>query len=161
EGLYASARLATDVELAPFGMRSRLDLRVVPGIAKVARSGGYQLMHTHSPRGALVGVLAASLAPVPVVPHLHDPTPPDTEHAFRNYRNSLIERLCIRKARHGVAVSRFVAGYARSVGVPTERTTVVWNGVESRPEKQSMHDRHRTVGAVALFRPRKGIEVLI
>jgi glycosyltransferase involved in cell wall biosynthesis len=162
DGLYASARQATDAPLFRFGMRSRFDLRVVPGIAKVAKSGGYQIMHTHSPRSALIGALASARAAVPLVHHLHGPTTHDTEHVLRNYRNSFIERICIRKAKQGVAVSRFVAGYARSLGVPPERTTIVWNGVETVPERPIRNEQSElTVGAVALFRPRKGIEVLL
>ncbi len=162
EGLYPKARQATEVPLFPFGMRSRFDLRVVPGIANIAKAGGYQLMHSHSPRSALIGALASSLAAVPLVHHLHGPTTHDTEHRVRNYWNSFIERICVRKAAHGVAVSKFVAGYARSLGVPPERCTVVWNGVKTPSARPVREDRGQlTVGAVALFRPRKGIEVLI
>ena len=162
EGLFSSARQAADVPLFPFQMRSRLDLGVARGIAKIARKGGYRIIHTHSPRGALIGAIASSLAAVPLVHHVHGPTTHDTEHVLRNYWNSLIERICIRRAVHAVAVSRFVAGYAQSLGVPAENRTIVWNGVETPVEKLLQNDFSRpTIGAVALFRPRKGIEVLI
>jgi glycosyltransferase involved in cell wall biosynthesis len=161
-GLYPSARQARDAPLFPAGMRSRLDLRVVPGIANIAREGGYQIMHTHSPRSALIGALASSLAAVPLVHHLHGPTTHDTEHVFRNYWNSFVERICVKKAAHTVAVSRHVAGYARSLGVPAARSTIVWNGVETAPELPARNNQGQpTVGAVALFRPRKGVEVLV
>ena len=162
DGLYPHVRQARDVPLFPAGMRSRFDLRVVPGVATVARTGGYHIMHTHSPRSLLVGALASSLGGLPLVHHVHGPTTHDTEHVLRNVRNAFIERICIKKAAHAVSVSQFVADYARSLGVPVDRSTIVRNGVQTVPEKPLTNDQDQpTLGAVGLFRPRKGVEVLI
>jgi len=62
-----------------------------------------------------------------------------------------------------IAVSRSLAGYAAAQGVPRARIHVVPNGV---PVIGPLTDRLAprrpwTLGTVALFRPRKGLEVLL
>lgn len=161
-GLFDHSRRAAATPLFPLDMRHRLDVRGVPAIARIARKGGYRILHSHTPRSALVGALAARLARVPLVHHVHGPTTQDTEHTARNFRNALVERICAHRAAGVIAVSDFAAAYARQLGVPRARTAVVRNGVETPDAQTAVRTGGRiTLGAVALFRPRKGVEVLI
>ncbi|HIP53814.1 MAG TPA: glycosyltransferase family 1 protein, partial [Chromatiales bacterium] len=63
---------------------------------------------------------------------------------------------------HIIAVSNSLQDYLIGYGVDRSRISVVWNGVETNKniEKHAPKDRI-IVGTVALFRPRKGLEVLI
>jgi glycosyltransferase involved in cell wall biosynthesis len=161
-GLFDRSRRAADAPLLALDMRNRIDFGSVPTIAKIVEAEGYRILHSHTPRSALIGALAASLAGVPLIHHVHGPTTQDTEHPVKNYRNSFVERVCVRKAVRAIAVSECAAEYARMLGVPRKKMAIVWNGVETPRERVVTEGTGQaTLGAVALFRPRKGVEVLI
>jgi glycosyltransferase involved in cell wall biosynthesis len=162
EGLFAKSRRAISTPLFAADMHHRLDIGITRRIATIARANDYRIIHTHSPRGAFIGAIVSGLTGLPMVHHVHGPTTHDTEHWWRNQRNSLIERICVRRARHVIPVSRYAAEYAHSLGLRDQRTTMIWNGVETSQAKFVKVDSDCfTLGAVALFRPRKGIEILI
>ena len=144
-------------------MRSRWDLRPVHRLLKLIRSGRYAIVHTHTPRTALVGGLAAALAGVPLVHHSHSPTSNDSTRRWRNGVNNAVERFSLRNVCRVIAVSQALAAHLARSGFDTRQITVVHNGVPSReslPERQSP-DNVWTLGMTALFRPRKGLEVLL
>lgn len=163
EGRFAAERKAQHAPLYPLTMGSRLDLRPARKLAQLVRKHGYDLLHTHTPRALVVGRLAAMLARVPLVHHLHSPTSADSTHRLRNWLNACTERLALAGTAHLVAVSESLADYARRMGVPSGRVSVVHNGVPMlgplplRPTPRLMWN----LGMVALFRPRKGLEVLL
>jgi glycosyltransferase involved in cell wall biosynthesis len=144
-------------------MRGRFDLRVVKRIVQLVRLEGYQLIHAHTPRTALVGRLAAERARVPFVYHVHSPAGRDSTHRVLNVVNALVEWAAVRNADRLVAVSPSVREYMIGRGIPAERIVYVPNGV---PVANHAGDRRPpaatwTLGTVALFRPRKGVEVLL
>lgn len=144
-------------------MRSRFDLSPAARVAKIIQDGDYQLLHTHSPRAAVVGRFASSMAGVPMVHHLHSPATADTEYYLRNQLNALVERWSLRRAAALIAVSSSIAEYARRNGLPLGKLTVVHNGVTVQgPLVERATPRSSwNLGTVALFRPRKGLEVLL
>jgi glycosyltransferase involved in cell wall biosynthesis len=144
-------------------MGSRFDVQCGFRLANLVREEGYDLLHTHTPRAALVGRIASALTGVRMVHHLHSPTSRDSDVALRNKINTLIENLSIRNARALIAVSHGLAEYLRDQHFPKEKIHVVPNGV---PTFGSLPVRSRpkgewVIGCIALFRPRKGIEILI
>jgi glycosyltransferase involved in cell wall biosynthesis len=144
-------------------MRGRFDLRVVKRIVKLVRSEGYELIHAHTPRTALVGRLAARRAGVPFVYHVHSPAGRDSTRRILNWVNAFVEWAAVRDADRLVAVSPSVREYMSGRGIPADRIVYVPNGVPA------LHDAARrrppsgtwTLGTVALFRPRKGTEILL
>jgi glycosyltransferase involved in cell wall biosynthesis len=144
-------------------MRGRIDPAPARRLARIIRDERFRLVHTHTPRAAFVGRLAAALAGVPVVHHLHSPTASDTTHRLRNVLNATSERLSILGVAGVIAVSRSLEQYGRRLGIPPERLSVVCNGVPTRGElpQKATPVGEWTLGAVALFRPRKGLEVLL
>jgi glycosyltransferase involved in cell wall biosynthesis len=144
-------------------MRTRFDLRAAWRVAAIVRCKQYRLIHAHTPRSALVGRLAASLARVPMVYHVHSPASRDTTRRLRNRINATIERWSLRGARRLIPVSSSLAGHLEALGVAHSRIRVVPNGVPSRqPAWRRPPPRGLwTLGTVALFRPRKGVEVLL
>lgn len=160
---FAKLRRSIASEVYDVEMRSRLDLSPVHRLVSIIREQGHALVHTHTPRAALVGSLAAAWTGVPLVHHFHSPTSSDTTHRWRNAVNMATERMAISRAAAVVAVSASVAEYAGRIGVAHERTHLVHNGVPRRKvlASRSSPSGTWTLGCVALFRPRKGVEVLL
>ena len=162
-GRFATDRRSQQTTLLNTPMRSKFDLSPVRRVVQVIREGAYRLLHTHSPRAATIGCLSSALAGVPMVHHLHSPAGAEYKQQWRNQFNALVERLSLVRAARIIAVSHSVADHARQSGLAAERISVVHNGV---PIQGPLPDRLApqstwTLGVAALFRPRKGLEVLI
>jgi glycosyltransferase involved in cell wall biosynthesis len=160
---FPAARETKTAPLVEVPMRGRFDLRIVKRIAEMVRNEDYDLIHAHTPRTALVGRLAAQKAGVPFVYHVHSPAGRDSTRRVLNWINSAVEWSVVRGADRLIAVSPSVRQYMIGRGISEARVVCVPNGVpashfqtERRPPAGAW-----TLGAVALFRPRKGIEVLL
>ncbi len=161
--LFPIARETKTAPLIEMPMRSRFDLRVVKRIADIVRSEDFDLIHAHTPRTALVGRLAAQKAGVPFVYHVHSPAGRDSTRRLFNWINATTEWAAVRGADRLIAVSPSVRDYMICHGIAADRIVCVPNGV---PGNSNHAERHRptgtwTLGVAALFRPRKGIEVLL
>jgi len=163
DGQFAARRRSQDAPLHPLPMSSRLDLRQCARLARLLRSGGFRLLHTHTPRSALVGRLVATWTGIPMVHHVHSPAERDTEQGWRNARNALAERFSLRGARALIAVSASLERHLLQQGFPAARVRCIPNGVpvSERLRRDYRPGEELTLGMIALFRPRKGIEVLL
>ena len=161
-GKFAALRRDRQAPLVELSMRSRFDLRPAQHLARLARSEAYSIIHTHTPRAAIVGRVAAALSGLPLVHHLHSPTANDSTRGWHNFCNARMERFAVRGAAAIIAVSNSLAEYALDQGfrVPVH---VVPNGVPTRGPLtvRAIPSGLWTLGTVALFRPRKGLEVLL
>ena len=162
-GRFPLVRQSQNARLFNLAMQSRFDLQPVLAMARHLREGDYQLVHTHTPRAALVGRLASALAGVPLVHHVHSPTNRDTTHRWRNAVNTIAERVSLCRVARVIAVSHSLGWWARQQGYSRRQVAVVANGVPSAPALavRSAPRHEWTLGMVALFRPRKGLEVLL
>ena len=162
-GQFAQARQATEAPLYEVPMRGRLDLSPAWQLARIIRREGYELIHTHTPRSALIGGLASVMTGVPMVHHVHSPAARETTHLWRNRFNAMAERVVLRRASALIAVSESLGRHIRREGFAAEQVFVVPNGVPCRrPAPARPREKTTwTLGAIALFRPRKGMEVLI
>ncbi len=160
---FPAARTSREAPLYELPMSRRWDLSPALKLARLIRAEDFQLVHTHTPRAAFVGRMAAALAGVPAVHHLHSPTTVDSTHRVRNWLNAGAERLSLARVSAVIAVSESLGRYARRMGLAPERTFVVHNGVPTRGplERRPTPAGAWTLGCVALFRPRKGLEVLL
>jgi exopolysaccharide biosynthesis WecB/TagA/CpsF family protein len=162
-GMFEGLRQARDAHVFNAPMHRRVDMRPLFALARLIHDHDYVLVHTHTARSALVGRLAARLAGVPHVHHLHSPTSQDTTRWLANRVNMAIERVSLNRAAGLIAVSHSLGEYARRHRLGGGVLAVVPNGV---PIQGELCDRPLprgtwTLGAVALFRPRKGLEVLL
>ena len=73
-GRFAACRQSREAVVVDLPMRRRVDLGPALRLARLVREGDYRILHSHTPRAALVGRVAAALAGVPLVHHLHSPT---------------------------------------------------------------------------------------
>ncbi len=162
-GRFEQMREAKQAPLVDLRMKSRFDPFPVWRLARLIADEQYALVHSHTPRAALVGRAASALAGVPLVHHVHSPTESDSTRVGRDRFNALVERLSLARVSGVIVVSHSLAGYARNQGIAPARISVVPNGsptwgplVDREPPEQTW-----TLGVVALFRPRKGLEVLV
>jgi len=188
---FPRVRNSSKVPLYEVSMRSKLDLRAVWRLLRIIRQGDYRLLHAHTPRTLLVAALASLISGVPLVYHVHSPTSRDSTHRWRNRFNALVEWLGLFVASAAIAVSQSLGEHVRRMRFIGRAVSVVPNGVpcrqrrgfgdlgisgsrESRacvcnntqipksPNPQIPESLDQwTLGTVALFRPRKGIEVLL
>jgi glycosyltransferase involved in cell wall biosynthesis len=160
---FAAMRQSQQATLYETPMRSRVDLRPAYRLARIIRREGYALVHTHTPRAALVGSLAAALARVPLVHHMHGQTAVEVGSCWLTRASALVERACLWRAAGVIAVSASLQRYLCSHGYGRRRIWMVPNGVPAsdRPPLRRPGPGPWTVGALALFRPRKGLEVLL
>jgi glycosyltransferase involved in cell wall biosynthesis len=162
-GQFAELRRAQNTPLYKMPMRNRIDLRVALKIARLVRLERYSLIHCHTVRTALVGSLAAKLAGVPLVYHVHSPMSRNTDRLWLNRINSIVERLSLRRASRLIAVSESLKEHMVRQGFDPSLVTVVHNGVPTLYEIpfRTPPRGQWTLGTAALFRPRKGMEILL
>lgn len=162
-GLFSQLRQATAAPLDEVPMRGRFDLRPARRLARLVRDGQFALIHAHTPRTAMVAALASCATGVPMVYHVHSPAARDSTHRTRNWLAARLERLCLARAAAVIAVSESLGRDTIAGGVPAQKVFVVPNGVPGRtPRREREPDELTwTLGTVALFRPRKGTEVLL
>lgn len=161
-GKFSACRNST-VPIFDTFMKSKFDLTPAWEIARIVKRDHYSLLHTHTPRAVLVGRIASWLSGVPLVHHVHSPTTRDTESVWRNRMNSLIEQLSLVGVAQLIPVSKSLEFYLKKQGWPEKRISMVANGVVT-PASLPVRDApgpEWVIGSVALFRPRKGTEVLI
>lgn len=144
-------------------MRGRVDLKVVRGLKQLVARHQYQILHAHTPRTALVTAIVARSLGMPWVYHVHSPVSRDSQRRMLNFMNGWVERFCLRSATRVIAVSPSLVPYMRQRGVDPARLVCVPNGVPSaeRPRHWNFDHTPLTFGMVALFRPRKGTEVML
>ncbi len=160
---FAIARETTSAPLVELPMRGRFDLRVVKKLVRLIEDENYALVNAHTPRTALVGRIAAKRAGVPLIYHVHSPAGHDSTRQVLNAFNALVEWHSVREADRLIAVSPSLERYMVARGFRADRVVCVPNGV---PAAVATIDRAPpigtwTLGTVALFRPRKGTEVLL
>lgn len=144
-------------------MRYSLDRRLNRAVADLVRSEEYSIVHAHTPRSLLVACRVAMRCRVPLVYHVHSPVGRDSTRSFRNRINTWVESWCLRRADRLICVSNSLGEYMRGLGHSNQKIRVVHNGVPDDPTAQAKRSAPEvwTLGTMALFRPRKGTEVLL
>lgn len=162
-GKFPSLRVAKRASVYETSMASRFDFSPAKKIEQIVKNEGYSVLHTHTPRAALIGKVVAKRCSIPMVHHVHSPTSRDTESPLRNFLNSAIENWSLGRCERLVAVSHSLKKHLVYCGFPNGKIAVVPNGVPvTQVESRWMLPQEEwIIGTVALFRPRKGLEVLI
>lgn len=111
------------------------DMLAVRVLWRIMRRGNFQIVHTHTSKGGLLGRIAARLAGVPVVIH----TPHG--HVFYGYYGRLLSRLFVGLERWAAGFTdrivaltqREVEEYAALGVAPPEKCAVIHSGVDFAP----------------------------
>ena len=159
---FPEVRQTKEASLHEMPMHGRFDLECARQLKKLIEAENYELVHAHTPRSVLVGSIAAKRAKVPFVYHVHSPTGNDSTRRLQNFINAKLERWSIRHAKRLIAVSPSLKELMQRQGFAEDRVTYVPNGVPkiSVPFR-NVPTNPWILGMAALFRPRKGVEVLI
>jgi glycosyltransferase involved in cell wall biosynthesis len=162
-GRFAVLRRSQATPLYELPMRSRWDMRPATKLARLLRLEGFDLLHTHTPRAALIGQIASRLSGVPMIHHVHGQTATEVRRRWWSGLMARVERMSISRATAVVAVSPTAARYMAAHGVAESRLRVVPNGVPAHDTlpARSLPTGEWTLGTIALFRPRKGLETVL
>lgn len=144
-------------------MNSKFSLNCFRDVVDLARKHQYKVLHAHTPRTLMIGAMAARKLGCPFVYHVHSPVSRDSGKLTRNCINAVIEKMSLTEVNRMICVSESLRNYMYTQGHSDEKLRVVANGVEPVPsaEPRTVAPKVWTIGTVALFRPRKGTEVLI
>ncbi|MDA7977698.1 MAG: glycosyltransferase [Pirellulales bacterium] len=162
---FESKRASRETPLLNLPMRNRLDVRPAFRLAKLVEREDFDLIHTHTPRTAMIGSLAARIAGVPFVHHVHGHTATEVNAGWKQRLATKVENRSLNRANYVIAVSPTVAQYLRSHGIAEQKVTVIPNGISGPGElplkTPPSANQTWTLGIVGLLRPRKGLEVLL
>lgn len=161
-GRFASERRSQQTPLHHVPMYGRLDFRPVRQLAQLIREGGFDLVHSHTTRSALVAATAAAWAQVPYVHHVHCQMDTEVGRTLGSIANRTIEKRACRRADAVIAVSQSIAAFLRRHRFSKRPVDVVPNGVPAtqiRPPRRAQDPW--VIGMVALLRQRKGLETLL
>lgn len=161
-GRFPQARKFSDARLYEVPMRGRMDFSCGRKLAQLVQDERFSLIHTHTPRSLMVGGKAARLAKVPLIYHVHSPAGRDSTRTVQNMINVWLERRTGHRAARLLAVSPSVRRYMIEQGFLASHVIYVPNGVPAIDvPPRTATPATWTIGMVALFRPRKGVEVLL
>lgn len=162
-GEFVERRKCSNTPLHRVPMNFRGDFSPIIELIRIIRVNDYRLLHTHTPRSGLIGSLTSHFAQIPLVHHVHSPTSHCTERMWRNRIVAISERVCLSRASKIVSVCESLEKRLRTRGFAAERIRTVPNGVPSKTSLQIKNTPKNEwiVGTAALFRPRKGVEVLL
>jgi glycosyltransferase involved in cell wall biosynthesis len=138
---FPTARESKSTPLVEMPMHGRFDVRLARQIARLVEDDAYDLIHTHTPRTALLGRFAARRARVPHIYHVHSPAGRDSNRRWSNWANTLVEWACLRDADRLIAVSPSLRQYMIDRGFPAERIVHVANGVPICTQSPARHRR--------------------
>jgi len=155
-----------NIAMYNLAMANRFDLRPVWRLIRIVRREQYQILHAHSPRSLLLAAIVSLFTGVPLVYHIHSPTSRDSTNRSKDRLNALVERVALAFCTAVIPVSHSLGRYVRGQGVRDAKVFVVPNGVPRRPTRPGRETQHTEqsewiVGTMALFRPRKGLEILL
>ena len=150
-------------ELFETRMKSKFDVWCGGRVAKVFRDNDYQIIHAHTPRTLMIGRLAARKLNCPLIYHVHSPVGRDSDRGLANMFNTKLETWSLAGVDRMICVSNSLAGYMNELGHHQDKITVVSNGVAAIDDlpARDLPGSRWTIGTMALFRPRKGTEVLL
>jgi glycosyltransferase involved in cell wall biosynthesis len=144
-------------------MQSKIDFGAIRRLHSIVQDHDFRILHAHTPRTLLAGSLLKRRSGCSLVYHVHSPVGRDSTRSLTNRINQLVESWSARQVDHFICVSDNIRDYMIEIGHPPEKLSTVANGVPlladvpDRPDPQLPW----TLGTTALFRPRKGMEVLL
>jgi glycosyltransferase involved in cell wall biosynthesis len=125
-------RLAREAGIRAYSipMRHKLDFGIVTKLRDNIAGENIDIVHTHGVRANLVGRLAARMAGVEtVVTTVHSLLVQDYPDMFSRLANMLIEKASRGLTTHFIAVSGGLQKALVQQGIPEQRITVIYNGL--------------------------------
>jgi len=133
-GIAASAGISTFVVT----MRNRLDFTAVGKLAAIINEQGFDLVHTHGVRANLLGRLAARQTRKPVVTTVHSLLERDYPGFVTRQVNYFTEWATRSLTSRFITVSKALKAKLVASGVPEDRVTVIYNGIDLEAFSQEL-----------------------
>ena len=162
DGMFPKERNSTN-ELFELNMNSRIDFGAIKKLRKLIQQNEYKILHAHTPRTVMAGSMVALATGCPLVYHVHSPVGRDSTRSIANRVNKLVESWSAKRVAHFICVSDSIRNYMMEIGHAADNLTTVANGVAVVAEvpDRDLPKGTWTLGTTALFRPRKGTEMLL
>ena len=142
-----------------FHMRSKFDLLVGIKIGKLVQKEKYQIIHVHTVRSSIIGLIASLVSGVPIIEHVHSPALRESDKKIKNIFNYLLSRVIKLFVRKVICVSNSLRLGLISAGMNSDKVITVHNGVSVKKNViRKEIDDLLVIGMVALFRERKGVK---
>ena len=176
DSLFADKLREAGIRVITLHQFGRFDLRLLQALRQTFLSFQPDVIHTHGIKANFFSRLAALSLRVPLVTTVHSSLRYDYTGSITYLIVSLMERSTSWLNRHYIAISGALAEIIRTQGVPAERISVIYNGMDLAPYRQNHQraaDKSRLraewdipeeaflYGTVARFVPVKGLPILI
>ena len=160
---FADKRVAQEAPLFNTNMKSRFDFVAAKKLRKLIYDHQYKIVHAHTPRSLLLARMATFGTSIPLVYHVHSPTANDSTHQWKNRIAAWIEKRSLKGVCQLITVSQSLANRMKQQVNRKLPITTVANGVPAKATliPRTTPTKRWVLGTVALFRPRKGIEILL
>lgn len=176
DSLFAAKLREAGVRVITLHQFGRFDLRLLQALRQTFLSFQPAVIHTHGVKANFFSRLAARALRVPLVTTVHSSLRYDYTGTLTYFIVSLMERGTRHWNRHYIAISGALAAILREQGVPAEQISVIYNGMDLAPYRQThLRDADRSrlraeweipeeaflFGTVARFVPVKGLPILL
>jgi len=176
DALFASELKKAGIQVITLDQFGRFDLRLLLALRRTFQTFQPNIIHTHGIKANFFSRLASRAMHIPLVTTVHSSLRYDYAGAIAYVIVSMMERGTRLWNRHYIAISGAIAEILRKQGVPGEQISVIYNGTDLSPYRQTQlreSDRSRLraewgipqnaflFGTVARFVPVKGLPILI
>lgn len=176
DSLFASKLRQAGITVVTLDQFGRFDLRLLRGLRDTFQSFQPAIIHTHGIKANFFSRLASRGLKIPLLTTVHSSLRYDYASPLAYAIVSMMERGTRQWNRHYIAISEALASILRGQGIPARDISVIYNGMDLSPYRQSHSreaDRSRMraewdipadaflFGTVARFVPVKGLPVLV
>ena len=165
----------TQVPNSVLRSRGRIDLTLVPALARLLRRQRIDVVHSHTPRAHLVARFAAQQVGCVSISHVHSPTWSEGAGRLSNAARSWIDDATRRLSLRHITVSSWLADQLLNRGYRGESIDVCLNGIDIDAVNTTLEQLDRAasrrrlglpadrliIGMYAMFRYRKGADLLL
>lgn len=170
DGQLANEARESGIDVHVLTQRSRYDLSVLKRLIKFIQEGQYDILHTHGPRANLfASFIIGKLNTVWVTTIHSDPTLDFVKSGLKGFVFTRLNLFAIKKIHHFFAVSSRFKENLMTLGIPANKITTIYNGIEFTEEKASraftrqdldVKDEDFVMAMVARLHPIKGHEIV-
>lgn len=170
EGQLSREARELGIDVHVMKQSSRYDLSVLKRLTNFIKDGQYEILHTHGPRANLFASFIIKKVNVTWVTTIHsDPTLDFIKSGIKGFLFTKLNLFAIKKIHHFFAVSERFKENLVKLGIPSEKITTIYNGIEFTKEKTKpkltrkdigIQDTDFVITMVARLHPIKGHEIV-
>lgn len=170
DGQLAAEAREHGIDVHIIAQKSRYDLSVLKRLMTFIKGGDYDILHTHGPRANLFASFIINKVNVVWVTTIHsDPTLDFIKSGIKGFAFTKLNLFAIKKIHHFFAVSERFKENLIGLGIPREKITTIYNGIEFDKTKTKtsltrqelgLTEKDFVITMVARLHPIKGHEIV-